>query len=316
MIKVDRLDCPDVLKRGVDPASEGEFETKDSIDFYSDNSNHDEPYRRIAKNLKTRTKGSYEIYGDKTVREKLAQMFKNKCAYCESRITSVYNGDIEHFRPKAGYGDPLVRPGYYWLAADWDNLLFACALCNQTNTLKVLENGEVIEIVIGKLNQFPLEKEDNRLSKAHGQFFFSNPSEYRRLYNLEEGDRLLLKPCTDNVEMHFKYLDEGVMLPNDNLAPIEVKRADTSINVYALKRISLIHEREQKIIDIKAQITRVKEAMFNSNRQSGDAGLQSYYDEIFQRELEVLKRYKKDDQTFAGLARHVIAKYFPELDTL
>ena len=27
--------------------------------------------------------------------------------------------------------DPLVQPGYYWLAYEWSNLLFCCRLCNQ-----------------------------------------------------------------------------------------------------------------------------------------------------------------------------------------
>ena len=58
-----------------------------------------------------------------------------KCCFCESRITHVSFGDIEHFRPKAGYrqaeGEPLQTPGYYWLAYEWDNLLFCCELCNR-----------------------------------------------------------------------------------------------------------------------------------------------------------------------------------------
>lgn len=314
MIKVKRLDCPDILKIGVDPKSDGELETMDSIVFFSDPANNDIPYKRIAKNLKGRTQSSYQIYGDETVREQLVNMFQKKCAYCESKITSVYNGDIEHFRPKGGYGDPLKAPGYYWLAADWDNLLFACAMCNQTNTLKVLDNGEIKEVVIGKKNQFPLEKEDNRLTKAHGQIFFTDRNEYKRVYDLEEVDRLLLKPCTDDVEKHFKYLDEGVMLPNDNLTALETKKAKTSIDVYALKRIALIHEREEKLIAIKAQITRVKEAIFNHSNSSID--LKGHYEEVLKREVEILRRYKKEDQVFAGMARYVIAKYFPEIDTL
>lgn len=38
-------------------------------------------------------------------------------------------------RPKAGLRQTaqelLGRPGYYWLAQEWDNLFFACPLCNQ-----------------------------------------------------------------------------------------------------------------------------------------------------------------------------------------
>jgi uncharacterized protein (TIGR02646 family) len=50
-------------------------------------------------------------------------MFHGKCAYCESAITHIDYGHIEHFRPKA-------VPAYYELAVDWDNLLLACGRCN------------------------------------------------------------------------------------------------------------------------------------------------------------------------------------------
>jgi hypothetical protein len=50
-------------------------------------------------------------------------------------LTVGEDGDVEHFRPKAGWcqgaGEPLNTPGYYWLAYDWNNLLLCCSACNQ-----------------------------------------------------------------------------------------------------------------------------------------------------------------------------------------
>ena len=75
------------------------------------------------------------IYSHSEVKTALRKAQHDKCAFCESKVTHVSPGDVEHFRPKAGYRqkprDPLVRPGYYWLAYEWSNLLFACPLCNQ-----------------------------------------------------------------------------------------------------------------------------------------------------------------------------------------
>jgi hypothetical protein len=55
--------------------------------------------------------------------------------HCESRVTHIDYGDVEHYRPKGGYvqapGHLLQSPGYYWLAYDWSNLLLSCCLCNQ-----------------------------------------------------------------------------------------------------------------------------------------------------------------------------------------
>jgi HNH endonuclease len=41
--------------------------------------------------------------------------------YCESKITDIYWGDVEHIRPKARFPD---------LEFVWENLGFVCAKCN------------------------------------------------------------------------------------------------------------------------------------------------------------------------------------------
>lgn len=75
------------------------------------------------------------LYGHESVKAELIKAQHAKCCFCESKITHIAYGDVEHFRPKAGYrqhpDDPLGRPGYYWLAYDWSNLYLACQLCNQ-----------------------------------------------------------------------------------------------------------------------------------------------------------------------------------------
>ena len=72
-----------------------------------------------------------------------------KCAYCEQYKNGDF-GCVEHYRPKGGYdlgsGTPLQQPGYYWLAYDWQNLLFSCSECNTSY----------------KRNHFPLANENAR----------------------------------------------------------------------------------------------------------------------------------------------------------
>jgi HNH endonuclease len=55
------------------------------------------------------------------VKDALVEMFHGKCAYCESKITTVTYGAIEHFFPKSVYVD---------LTYEWNNLLLSCDLCN------------------------------------------------------------------------------------------------------------------------------------------------------------------------------------------
>jgi uncharacterized protein (TIGR02646 family) len=75
-----------------------------------------------------------KIYGHPSVKTALINAQHNKCAFCESKVTHVASGHVEHFRPKGGVrqrkGDPLQKPGYFWLAYEWTNLLFSCEICN------------------------------------------------------------------------------------------------------------------------------------------------------------------------------------------
>lgn len=89
-----------------------------------------------------------DVYGHWSVKEALIAAQHGKCCFCEAKITHISYGDVEHFRPKAGYRqrlrDPLSRPGYYWLAYVWSNLYLSCQLCNQRfkrNTFPLVDAG-------------------------------------------------------------------------------------------------------------------------------------------------------------------------------
>lgn len=67
------------------------------------------------------------------VKEQLLEEQHGKCAYCECMLTGDL-GHIEHFRPKRGFTTSahrkLQKPGYYWLAYEWKNILLSCSKCN------------------------------------------------------------------------------------------------------------------------------------------------------------------------------------------
>lgn len=99
--------------------------------------------------LYTTLKGKFSfdvgVYGHEDVRLILKKAQRLKCCFCESKFEDVSHGEIEHFRPKAAWrqsrDSKLTRPGYYWLAYTWDNLLWSCKMCNGSH----------------KKNLFPLE---------------------------------------------------------------------------------------------------------------------------------------------------------------
>lgn len=45
-----------------------------------------------------------------------------KCMYCESKITHIDYGDVEHIKPKSQFPE---------LKLEWDNLGYACTRCNR-----------------------------------------------------------------------------------------------------------------------------------------------------------------------------------------
>lgn len=73
------------------------------------------------------------LYRHPEVKAQLKSDQNGKCAYCERKFNGDF-GAVEHYRPKAawqqGRGNALEKPGYYWLAYAWENLLYSCDECN------------------------------------------------------------------------------------------------------------------------------------------------------------------------------------------
>ena len=57
----------------------------------------------------------------------LEQASYGKCMYCESRVSHVYFGDVEHIRPKA-------KDKYPELEFEWSNHGYCCARCNNAKS--------------------------------------------------------------------------------------------------------------------------------------------------------------------------------------
>lgn len=81
-----------------------------------------------------------KVYGSTAVKRGLVASHHGKCAFCESKVTHISAGDVEHYRPKAevrqSATDPIER-GYWWLAYTWSNLLFACEVCNRRHKARL-----------------------------------------------------------------------------------------------------------------------------------------------------------------------------------
>lgn len=124
------------------------------------------------------------IYTHDTVRKALERAQHGKCCYCEVLIEKPYaHSHVEHWRPKAyskqSRDAEELRPGYYWLAYNWDNLFLSCHFCNSSN----------------KGNLFPLSNPDDRARNHHADLTAERP--------------LLLKPDgAEDPRGHIEFNEE------------------------------------------------------------------------------------------------------------
>ena len=165
----------------------------------------------------------FAAYSRREVRDALAELFNDKCAYCEVRVGVNSKPDVEHFRPKTGvideHGDKL--PGYWWLAGQWQNLLLACQTCNRR-----FREG-------GKGNFFPIEGERAEPFTTGEELAAEQP--------------LLLDPTVDEPDDHLVFFDDGTVAS-------ETERGQTTIRIVALNRPELVAARQRAIENARSLV--------------------------------------------------------------
>ncbi|OWJ56090.1 HNH endonuclease signature motif containing protein [Paraburkholderia caledonica] len=93
-----------------------------------------------------------------------------KCMYCESKVTHIDYGDVEHIKPKAAGLFPH-------LAFAWDNLGFACAVCNTTKSNKFFNDAPFVN---------PYNEEPAEHLYAFGAFLFTKNGSERGEITIKE----------------------------------------------------------------------------------------------------------------------------------
>ena len=177
--------------------------------------------RRVMASLYTRFSEDYNqgkktftfdsrIYGHPSVKETLIETHHGKCCYCEMKLR---DGDIEHFRPKGQVAEDNAHPGYYWLAYEWSNLLFACKTCNQRF----------------KRTFFPL-RDPSKRARSHRD-------------NLMKEEPLLIHPAEEDPERFIGFQKHEAVV----LHP----RGKVTIEVLGLNQRELLEARLDQYEDLK-----------------------------------------------------------------
>lgn len=224
---------------------------------------------------------TFEAYRESSVRAALRQVFGPKCCYCESLLLGTQAGDIEHYRPKARVAvhnaartTVSYKPGYYWLASRWTNLLLACADCNRPRTQ--LDEGDE-ERVFGKANYFPIADEGLRASTQDV---------------LAAESALLLDPCVDEPADHLAFTVEGQVQPK-NIDGTPSARGEATIHYCGLARAELLQMRARHARTVRSCIRHVVTAL-EAGEDPGD-------------DLDDLIALLQPTEPYVGFTRHLVA---------
>lgn len=194
----------------------------------------------------------------------LIAQYYGKCAFCESRTSSSYPGDVEHFRPKAycqdlgvasslndvggeapGRKTGVKSGGYWWLAYEWSNYLYCCNRCNS----------------IWKKNQFPIV---GRKARHGGALRVERP--------------LLINPFEFDPDGHFDFDANTGQIRG--LTPQGV----ATIQVCGLDRKSLEIDRSLKGKKLLRQLSRYLKALNEENDLAQNHALNAFLEECRSKE--------------------------------
>jgi uncharacterized protein (TIGR02646 family) len=291
MIKIKRGEAPEIFTRKNGPALR---EKEQAEKFFSTDPL---PEGGFVFNFYSRNKNKYK--------DILVKIFHARCAYCECFVLAGNRGDIEHFRPKGRYirrDGSISEHGYYWLAADWNNLYLSCTNCNQQTSFDILDTKDptiVKRRTAGKMEQFALADEKYRRD-LHTQ----------RLEE-EEPYRLLIDPCRDEPEVLLEFTDNGILRPRQQQG-IEYDKASYSIDTYVLQRDILVKTRREKYLQVMNKIHTVDKFLGYVMNDIRD-GVQSRRHEEDKEQLQTdflllldMLKIDKIPNEYIGLARQYI----------
>ncbi|MDA7881355.1 hypothetical protein N9A94_03545 [Akkermansiaceae bacterium] len=317
----DKVSVPESLDG---PESKGGKERKDAIDHYT-GPDKDESF-------------TFSAYKGDDVKLALDRLFHGKCAYCESHYASIHPMDVEHWRPKGEVtrreGElifKVMKPGYYWLAAEWTNLLPSCIDCNRQRRHHEFvppEGDDLLIIDEHTLDTSPQDRDEalEVVKRGKKNLFPVKGDDYPRTpeaFEAKPDVPMLLNPCEDKPEKYLKYIEGAVVCPKEQLSDDEFEwdKAAQSIMIYGLNRSRLVYARQELLLEIKARIYTITKLMafYDRFRDEQDMRFRAnkemarFVEDVIEHEMRLLRRRTLDTQPFALMARQIINKFIATL---
>ncbi len=234
-------------------------------------------------------------YKNNAVKSTLSLLFAGKCAYCESFYSSTQPMDVEHYRPKAAVSADTEadkdHPGYYWLAASWENLLPSCIDCNRQRTQEEVIDDETTKAKkLGKKDRFPV----------------AGIRAKRPDHDLASEQPLLLDPSVDDPHRFIRYdLELGLVLPRFK-SGAKHDRAVASIEVYGLNRSGLVQDRRHVIRVIDHRLALIGQLGALSALVDDQPEIQRVLHEVIGQEISVLRELAQPNRPYSGLVQQLL----------
>lgn len=289
----------------------------------------------------------YAAYKDPDVKKSLVKLFHEKCAYCETRVMHAQPGDVEHFRPKSAVNTKLkgianlsknvkvppaekeeIKPGYYWLAADWNNLLLSCNTCNRTSTQlnagKQLANAggitsasTVVLETIGKIDRFPYLDANSKELILKPPADLDDLEDTRSIIAKEKDLRLLIDPCEEDPAVHLKFVKfkekekEGEKeVEKEKFGMIQglTDKGQATIQVFGLARLTLVQERQRTALDVINVLNSLQFALdgYRTAKKNNDEADKQRNLAFMKSQMDSLQKYFEPGSPYLALKRDML----------
>ncbi len=176
----------------------------------------------------------FRILGQPALKRALSEVFHDKCAYCETPIGVASHADVDNFRPRrgaVGLDGKSSEPHYWWLAVEWPNLYWSCAICNRT-----------------KGSRFPVKGERAEMGG-----------------DLTREEALLLDPCVDEPSEHLVFGSNGEVASDTERGRITIEILGLNREALVRERQQALHYVR---LSINQALIRLTASLSKSDREA------------------------------------------------
>lgn len=246
---------------------------------------------------------NFKAYKSQDVVESLEKLFHRKCAYCETKYGAAQPTDVEHFRPKGGVEGCQDHPGYWWLAARWDNILPSCIDCNRSRYHHVEQ-----------LPYDPLSSQRRgtryRLGKGTSFPILGGAYVYDEHSDLGTEQEALIDPTRRDPADHLVWLDF------DGRSLISPRRLDSVLDecgkhtyrVFGLNRQGLVEHRTALMNQIRARCAHIADLLGKSVSKTTSEETAMQFRELALGQLKELQDYAAPDAPYSAMAQEIISQ--------